>query len=337
MIVSHNPLASLRFAPKQADSARGHPNGGGAMNRHRRRVTGLRGVLGEPTRNRRASASGALELSALCPAPPRFLSLRRRVAQHVQDMTMQVPHRALEIEISQDDRSHHAAVEMGRYKLREACGIDGFEQSLLHPVTDDLGEEPAFLDVKSLDRLGDGRVALMGTPEIERDFNKAMYFVVLVDVVGKPGGQDGGGVGALVLQGADVLEGADYGALDRRPKQVRLAVEIVIDQGRIDIERLGNVLDRDRGKVPFGKQLERGGEKAVAAAGTWPKVRETSLAGALPRAACARKLPDWLLRHLATSGSLPQAPRRCVLMISCFNPLPHLRRSSSLDSTTCSL
>src|SRR5262245_29777643 len=223
-------------------------------------------------------------------------------------MTMQVPHRALEIEIGEDDRSHHAAVEMGRYELREARGVDGFEQSLLHPVTDNLREEPAFLDVKGLDRPGDGRVALMGTAEIERNFNKTVYFVVLVDVVGEPGGKDSGGVSALVLQGADVLEGADYGALDRRPKQVRLAVEIVIDQGRIDIERLGNVLDRDRGKVPFGKQLERGGEEAVATDRTWPKARETSLAGALRGAACARMLADWLLRHLAGSGSLPQAP-----------------------------
>src|SRR5262245_63259296 len=236
-------------------------------------------------------------------------------------MTMQVPHRALEIEIGEDDRSHHAAVEMGRYELREACGVDGFEQSPLHPVTDDLGEEPAFLDVKGLDSFGDGRVALMGTAEIERNFNKTVYFVVLVDVVGEPGGEDGGGVGALVLQGADVLEGADYGALDRRPKQVRLAVEIVIDQGRIDIERLGNVLDRDRGKVALGKKLKRRGKKAVAAARTWPKARETSLAGSLSCAACARMLG--LLRHRAGSESLAQAPQRCVLAISCINALSH--------------
>ena len=243
---------------------------------------------------------------------------------------MQVPHRALEVEIGQDDRSHHAAVEMGRDELREARGIDGFEQALPHTVADDFGEDPAFLDIKGLDRFGDGRVALMGTAKIECNFNKTVDFVVLVDVVGEPGGEDSGGVGALVLKRADVFEGADHGALDRRPKQVRLAVEIVIDQGRIDIERLGNVLDRDRGKVALGKKLERSGEKAVAAARTWPKARETSLAGTLPSAACARMLG--LLRHRAGSESLPQVPRRCVLAINWFNALPHLRHFPSLDS-----
>ena len=117
---------------------------------------------------------------------------------------MQVPHRALEIEIGQDDRSHHAAVEMGRYELREASGVDGFEQPLLHAVSDDLGKDLAFLDVKGLDRFGDGLVALMGTAEIECNFNKSVDFVVLVDVVGEPGGEDGGGVGAVVLECPDV-------------------------------------------------------------------------------------------------------------------------------------
>src|SRR5262245_63021948 len=108
---------------------------------------------------------GRSELFALCPAPPRLLSLRRRIAQYVQDMLMQVSHRALEVEIGQDDQSHHAAVEMGRYELREARGVDRLEQALFHAVADNLGEDPAFLDVKGLDRFGDGRVALMRTPK----------------------------------------------------------------------------------------------------------------------------------------------------------------------------
>ena len=44
----------------------------------------------------------------------------------------------------------------------------------------------------------------MGTAEIECNLNKTVDFVVLVDVVGEPGGEDRGGVRALVLERADV-------------------------------------------------------------------------------------------------------------------------------------
>ena len=167
-------------------------------------------------------------------------------------------------------------------------GSTGLNSPCLDALANDLREQLALLDIKGLDRLGDVRVAVMGAPEIERNFHEAMDLVVFVDVVGEPSRDDGGRIGASVLQGAHVLEGAGDGTLDRRPKQIGLAVEVVIDQRRIDVQSLGDVLDRHRGEVALGEKIERSGKEIVDAAGAVPVARYARLADILPRRACAR-------------------------------------------------
>jgi len=68
---------------------------------------------------------------------------------------MQIANSAFEIEVGEDDRSHHAAIEISGYELRHAVRIDGLEQSLLYPLTDDPREQLPLLIVKPLDRVRD--------------------------------------------------------------------------------------------------------------------------------------------------------------------------------------
>ena len=107
----------------------------------------------------------------------------------------------------------------------------------------------------------------MSAPKVERDFHEAVDLCELVDVILEPSRKDGGRIGALVFQGAHAFKRAGDGVLDRRPEQIRLAVEIVIDERRIDAEGLGDVLDRHRGEVALGKKIEGSGKEFVDAAG----------------------------------------------------------------------
>ena len=106
----------------------------------------------------------------------------------------------------------------------------------------------------------------MRAPEVESDFHKAMDLGKFVDMVREPGSDDRRRIGASVVQRAHVLEGAGDRVLDRRPEQVRLAVEVVIDERGVDVESLGNVLDGHRGEVALGEKIERGSQELFAGA-----------------------------------------------------------------------
>src|SRR5262249_49177964 len=134
------------------------------------------------------------------------------IAEHIEDPPVQIPHRPFEVEIGQDYRPDHASVEMCRYELRQTAGINGLEQPLLHSVTNNLGKKPALLDVESFNRLSDSRIAVMGAAEIKCNFYKTVYFIELVDMIGKPRRDDRGRIGGTALQCTHVLEGARHGA-----------------------------------------------------------------------------------------------------------------------------
>ncbi len=138
-----------------------------------------------------------------------------------------------------------------------------------------------------------------------------MNLRIFVDVVGEPGSDDGGRIGAPVVQSAHILEGASNGVLDRRPEEIRLAVEIVIDERRVDVERLGYVLDGHRGKIALGKKIERRGQKFLdtGAAMVFPAgPLQTVLAEPSLTPFAAAKIAGGLLRHSARLG--PLAPTR---------------------------
>ena len=189
---------------------------------------------------------------------------------------MQITHGIVEIEVRKDHRPHHAPIEMGGDELSHAVGINRLEQPLLDAFTNDLREQLALLDVEALDGVGDVRIAFVRCAEIERYLHEAVNLGIFVDVIGEPRSDNRRRIGALVIQGAHVLEGAGDGMLDRGTKQIGLAVEIVIDQRGVDAKRAGNVLDRDRCEVPLGEQIQgygkeiaftREGRKAISRLG----------------------------------------------------------------------
>ena len=57
---------------------------------------------------------------------------------------------------------------------------------------------------------------------------------------------------------AVILERPLDGMIERRAEQIFLVVEVIIDERRVDPGRLGDVLDRDRGKIAPREQTERG-------------------------------------------------------------------------------
>ena len=58
----------------------------------------------------------------------------------------------------------------------------------------------------------------------------------------------------------------DTVVLDLRPEEIGFAVEVIVDERSVDVERLGDVLDRDRSKVALGEKVERGSQELVAGA-----------------------------------------------------------------------
>src|SRR4029079_17136866 len=59
--------------------------------------------------------------------PSRFEPRVARIAQHLEHETVQIANSALEVEIGQNDRAYHAAVEINRDELRHTYWIDGLK------------------------------------------------------------------------------------------------------------------------------------------------------------------------------------------------------------------
>ena len=104
---------------------------------------------------------------------------------------MQITHGTFEIEVGENDRSHHATIEIGRDKLRHPVGICRLEHSLLYALSKIVREEFSLFDIKVFYRIGDVWIALMRASEIEGNFHEAMDLGIFVDVVGEPCGNDG--------------------------------------------------------------------------------------------------------------------------------------------------
>ena len=230
---------------------------------------------------------------------------------------MQIAHRAFEVEIGKDHRAHHATVEIGGDELRHAIGIDRLEHAPPDALANDPRQELALLDVEAVDGVGDVRIALVRPSEVEGNFHEAMDLGIFVDMVRKPGRDDGGRIGASVVEGAHVLEGSGDGALDRRPKQVGLAVEVVIDERGVDVESLGNVLDRHRGEVALGEKVERRSQELVHAAGAMllaPGTRwQLARAHGPVTALLALHVPVQLVRHPALLRCRPRSSAASTL------------------------
>ena len=170
----------------------------------------------------------------------------------------------------------------------------------------------------------------MRAPEIEGNLHEAMDLGIFVDMVREPGCDDGGRIGASVVEGAHVLEGAGDGVLDRRPEQIGLAVEVVIDERSVDVERLGDVLDRHRGEVALGEKIERGSQELVDAAAlcsSRPGLRGAALRTVLsPRFLRSISLFGWWV-ILPFSDFVHRSSARIDLMAGCECDAIHLTRT----------
>src|SRR5262245_17759847 len=226
-----------------------------------------------------------------------------RIAEHLQHALVKIPNRAFEVEVGENDRAHHATVEIGRDELRHAVGVHRFEHALPDALANDPRQELALLDVETLDRGGDVGIGLVRPPEIQGDFHKAMDFGKFVDMVREPGRDDRRRIGASVVESAHVLKGTGDRVLDRRPEQVRLAVEVVIDERGIDLKSLGDVLDGHRGEVALGEKIERGSQELVAdAVLVAPGACGSSPANGPPTTRLALDIPIQLVGHLPFSS-----------------------------------
>src|SRR5262249_2907089 len=86
--------------------------------------------------------------------------------------SLQVFYRAAQPELGENDRTHHAPVEMGRNELGHAVGIDGQKLLLPDALTDHLGEQLSLLLVKALDGGRDLRIAFMSPRKSRAIFTK---------------------------------------------------------------------------------------------------------------------------------------------------------------------
>src|SRR5688572_12086257 len=119
---------------------------------------------------------------------------------------MQIANGHVEIEIGENDRAHHAAVEIGGYELAHAERIDRLEDPAIDALADDLRQHLPLLIVEPLDGFCDFRIAFVRTSKVESDFYEAMDLRVLAHVVLEPGCEDGRGIRVLVIESADILE-----------------------------------------------------------------------------------------------------------------------------------
>lgn len=200
-------------------------------------------------------------------APLALHALLAGIFQHLPHPGMKIAHGSIQIEVGENDRSHHAAIKMGRYKLTHADRINGLEYLLADSVADDLRKHLTFFVVEPVDGLRDLRVAFMRASEVECNLHEAVNLRVLAHVILQPSRKDARGIRIPVAQCTDVLKRAPNSMLDRRPEQVRLAVEVIIDESCIDAESFGDVLDRNGREVTLGKKIERGRKELINAIG----------------------------------------------------------------------
>ena len=168
----------------------------------------------------------------------------------------------------------------------------------------------------------------MRAPEVEGNFHEAMDLGIFVDMVGEPGCDDGWRIGASVVESAHVLEGAGDGVLDRRPEKIGLAVEVIIDERSVDVERLGDVLDRHRGEVALGEKIERGSQELVAGATLVAPgaCRSSPAHGPAPRFLRSISLFGWWV-ILPFSDFIHRPDARIDLKSGCERDAIHLTRT----------
>lgn len=185
------------------------------------------------------------------------LSLRAK-PQLFEDDELQVLNCGAQLEIVQDDRANHAAIEKGRNELSHAIAVDTIEKAGFDAASNDAGQHLALLCVEARDRRLGGIVTFMSTFKIERYLNEAMDFGIVSHVIVEPCSDHVRRIAVLFLKRPHVFEALRDNKFDGGAQQRCLAVEVIIDESGVDPQTLSNFFDRDRGEVSLSKELQCG-------------------------------------------------------------------------------
>jgi len=173
----------------------------------------------------------------------------------VPEHALEVGHGAGQIEVPVDHRAHHDAVEMGRGELRGLIRVHRPEPSLGDPPAYSAGDDGALLVVEALDDAVDHRFLRARTRVVEHDLDELANRLRELQIGLEPVIDQVYRIAVALAQTPVVVECLRHRVLDGGAKQRLLAVEIVIDERRVDARRLGDVLDRDRSEVAAREQL----------------------------------------------------------------------------------
>ena len=168
-----------------------------------------------------------------------------------------------EIEVVEDHRAHHDAVQVSRDEEREGVRVDGLKPLLLDALADTAGEDALLLVIELPDLPVDDGNARFRSPVIEADLHEFVDRRIELNVIVQPIVDDIRRVLVTGPQLAEVFEGLVDGVFDGGAEQVFLAVEVIVDQGGIDAERARDVLDGHGGKVALGEEIEGNGRELL--------------------------------------------------------------------------